>query len=103
MRTSKAALVLIASINIIGIICLVYFAIPFITHDTTVPNPDAMLPAQAWDTAGMALVMGLIPLVIANSLGYFVFNHKRKPLGLLWFIPSAVCLAMAISYIVLAI
>ena len=59
---------LIIALNIVGVVCLIYFAIPYFTHDVTIKNPDAMLPAEAWDNAGMELTFGLIPLLIANIL-----------------------------------
>ena len=60
----------------IGIMCLIYFAIPYLTHNVTITNPDAMLPAEAWDNAGMALTVGFIPLLIANML-CFVFVKAK--------------------------
>lgn len=84
----------------IGILCLIYFAIPYLTHNTTVYHPDAMLPAEAWDSAGMALTIGFTPLLIANA---FAFVHAAKerievPLRLLYFIPSIICLCLVVSY-----
>ena len=68
MRSNKTLSVIIFIINIIGFLCLVYFAIPYLTHNTTVYHPDAMLPAEAWDSAGMTLTVGFIPLLVANIL-----------------------------------
>ena len=102
MKTNKTAAVIIAFLNILGIICLVYFLIPYITHNTTVNNPNAMLPAEAWDAAGMALTIGLIPLAIANTLGFLFTVPQKKLLRLLWFKPSLVCLVIVISYFVLS-
>ncbi len=65
-------------INVIGVIGLVYFAIPYLTHDTTIVNPIAMLPGEAWDWAGMALTFGWIPLLIMNSLGFLFVRVKEK-------------------------
>ena len=55
---------LIIALNIVGVVCLTYFAIPYFTHNVTVTNPDAMLPAEAWDSAGLALTLGFIPLLL---------------------------------------
>lgn len=94
----KAVSITIAMVNIIGIICLLYFAVPYITHDTTVKNPDAMLPVEAWDSAGMTLTIGLVPLIIANVLGFIYVKFQKKYMRLLWFIPSAICFVLVASY-----
>ena len=66
MRENKTLSLLIIILNVIGAVCLIYFAIPYLIHDTTVANPNAMLPAEAWDSAGMALTFGFIPLLAVN-------------------------------------
>ena len=57
-----------------------------------------MLPAEAWDSAGMALTFGLIPLLIANILCFVVVETKQKFAAFLCFIPSVVCLMIVLSY-----
>ncbi len=89
---------LIIALNVIGIICLIYFAIPYLTHNITVPNPDAMLPAEAWDNAGMVLTFGFIPLLIANILGFIFVKAKQKFVSFLYFIPSIICLFIVLNY-----
>ena len=89
---------LIIALNIVGIVCLIYFAIPYCTHNVTITNPDAMLPAEARDSAGMALTFGFIPLLIANILCFAVVKTKQKFVGFLYFIPSVVCLIIVLSY-----
>lgn len=69
---------LIIALNIVGIVCLIYFAIPYCTHNVTITNPDAMLLAEARDSAGMALTFGFIPLFIANILCFAVIKTKQK-------------------------
>lgn len=104
MKTNnKVASIVITVLNILGIICLVYLAIPYVTYDTVVKYPDAMLPAEAWDAAGMALTIGLIPLIIVNLLGYKYINFQKKFVRLIWLIPGIVCLMMVISYWMLAL
>ena len=76
MKEQKILSLLIIVINIIGIICLIYFSIPYLTHSTVAANPNAMLPAEAWDMAGMALTVGFIPLLIANILGFVFIKVK---------------------------
>lgn len=91
MKSNKTLSIIILIINIIGVLCLIYFAIPYLTHNTTVYHPDAMLPAEAWDSAGMTLTVGFIPLLIANILA-FIFAAKESikvPLRILYFIKSS--------------
>ena len=105
MKTNKLLSIIILIINIIGVVCLIYFAIPYLTHNTTVYHPDAMLPAEAWDNAGMTLTVGFIPLLIANILAFiYVAKEQIKlPLRLLYFIPSIICICLVISYFITAL
>ena len=98
MRERKTLSLLIIVINVIGVICLIYFAIPYITHNTTIGNPDAMLPAEAWDSAGMTLTFGFIPLLVANVLNFIFVKVKQKFVRFLFFIPSVICFIIVISY-----
>lgn len=91
MKSNKTLSIIILIINMIGVACLIYFAIPYLTHNTTVYHPDAMLPAEAWDNAGMTLTVGFIPLLIANILA-FIFAAKESikvSLRILYFIKSS--------------
>ena len=90
MKAKKALSVTVITLNVIGVICLIYFAVPYLTHDTTVPNPDAMLPAERWDSAGMALTIGLIPMLIVNTLGFLFAGKKgkRSAVNALFFFPE---------------
>ena len=98
MRENKTLSVLIIIINLIGVICLIYFAIPYLIHDTVILYPDAMLPVEAWDRAGMILTVGLIPLLVANILGFLFVKIKQKCIKLILFIPSVICFVIVISY-----
>jgi len=98
MNANKVLKAFIVILNIIGVFCLIYFAIPYVTHDTVIHNPDAMIPAEAWDIAGMKLTIGLLPLAIANLLGYLFIKCNNKATRVAWFIPSVVCLGIVISY-----
>ena len=75
MKSSKSLSIIIFIINVIGFLCLICFAIPYLTHNTTVYYLDAMLPAEAWNSAGMTLTVGFIPLLISNI---FAFMHVAK-------------------------
>ena len=98
MKQGKMLSLLIIARNTIGVVCLVYFAIPYLTHNVTITNPDSMLPAEAWDSAGMALTFGFIPLLIANIICFVVVKTKQKFVAFLYFIPSIVCLIIVLSY-----
>ena len=74
------------------------FAIPYLTHDVTVPYPDAMLPAQAWENAGMALTFGFLPLLIVNLLGFLYADIERKFARFLFLVPSVGCGILVASY-----
>lgn len=98
MKESKALPLLIIIINVIGVICLIYYGIPYLIHDTTIVNPDTMLPAESWDRAGMILTFGFIPLLAANALCFLFVGIRQKFVRFLFFIPSAVCFGIVVSY-----
>ncbi len=98
MRERKIVSLLIIVINVIGVICLIYFAIPYLTHSVKIPYPNAMLPARAWDRAGMILTFGFIPLLIANSLGFVFIKTKLKFIKFLFLIPGMTCFIIVVSY-----
>ena len=89
-------------LNILGLACLIYLAVPLLTHDTYVPNPDAMLPAARWDGSGALLTLGFIPLLIANILGFIAFKDKPKTARLLFFLPSVFCAVNVVYYILIS-
>lgn len=103
MGENKTLPLLIILINIIGVICLIYFAIPYLAHNTTIAHPNAMLPAEMWDSAGMALTVGFIPLFAANALNYMLVKTKQKCISLLFFIPSVICFIIVVSYWITAL
>lgn len=98
MKDSKVFSRLLLCLNIIGVVCLVYFAIPYLTHNTQIPHPDAMLPAERWDSAGMTLTVGTVPLFIANLLGCLFVKVKRNWNRFLFFLPSVICIAIVAHY-----
>ena len=98
MKLRKILYTFVLVINIIGIICLIHFAVPYLAHDITIEYPSAMLPAEAWDNAGMALTVGFLPHLAANSIGFVCIKALHKAARFLFFIPSAVCLLIAAHY-----
>lgn len=103
MRESKTLSLLIIIINVIVVVCLIHYAIPCLVHDTTVLYPDAMLPFESWDRAGMILTFGSIPLLVANILCFLFVRVEQKFIRLLLFIPSVVCFVIVVNYWITAL
>ena len=97
-KNYKFIKVFVVILNIIGLSCLIYFAIPFLQHDMTIKNPNAMLAGYTWDSCGFILCLGLIPLIVANIMAYIFLDVKIKLLKLLYFIPSLICLILVSGY-----
>lgn len=100
VKDSKVFTRFLLCLNIIGMVCLVYFAIQYLAHNTQIPYPDAMLPAERWDLAGMTLTVGTIPLFIANLLGFLFVKVKGNWIRFLFFLPSAICITIVIHYFI---
>ena len=98
-QKNKLIPIIVSIINIIAILCLIYLAIPYLKHDTTINNPNAMIAAESWDISGLLLTIGLIPLIIANVFAYKYIELKRKVMRLLLFIPSVICLIIVGHYL----
>lgn len=90
----------VLALNLLGVVCLIYFAVPFLTHDTAVPNPDAMIPMARWEGSGFALTAGILPLLFANALAYLLLRgYKGKQRRfLLCFLPAVFCAVLAAVY-----
>ncbi len=98
-QKNKLIPLIVGIINVIAIVCLIYLAIPYLKHDTTINNPNAMIAAESWDMSGLLLTIGLIPLIIANVFAYKYIEFKSKVLRLLLFIPSVICLIIVGHYL----
>ncbi len=103
MNHKKLSVFLIA-LNILGICCLIYFAIPLILNDSAVPNPDAMLPLERWDGGGAALTLGLLPLTAVNILGviFIARGQLKKSVRALFMLPSVLCTLLVVYYMLLS-
>ena len=90
MKKYRKLSICISVLNAIGIVCLFYCAALYLSHDTYVVNPDAMLPMTNWERGGMMLTMGVMPMLIANTLGFLFILKKGTSIikRLLFFIPS---------------
>lgn len=97
----KTAAALLILLNVLGIVCLIVLAVPYLAHDTTVPNPDAMLPCERWDGAGFLLALGLLPLTAVNILTFVWLGRRWRPLPprALCLLPCAVCAGIVIHYL----
>ena len=97
MKRHKLTNDLIILINLIGVGCLLYYGWFYIIHDQSIVNPEAMLALERWDASGFALTIGLIPLIIVNSIAY-ITSDQRKGLSLLWLIPCIICVCLVGHY-----
>lgn len=97
MNLKRAA---VLALNLLGVVVLIYFAVPFLMHDTTVPNPDAMIPMARWEGSGFALTAGILPLLFANALAYLLLRgiKGKQRRFLLCFLPAALCAVLASVY-----
>ncbi len=102
MLKNKTGKIFLILLNIAGVLCLLWFAVPYLLHDTTVAHPDAMLPAEAWDSAGMALTAGCLPLLAVNIAAFRFVKTRRKSISFLFLVPGVLCLILAGSYLVSA-
>ena len=98
MNNNKYFKIAIIVLNILGIICLILFSIPYIRHDMSIPNPNSMLATYSWDTCGFILTIGFIPLLAVNILAYLFLKTKKKYLQLFFYLPSILCLGIIIHY-----
>ena len=98
MKTNGALTVLLLCINIVGLACLICFAIPYLAHNTQIAYPDAMLPVERWDSAGMILTIGTVPLFIANLMGFLFVKTRTYWVRFGFFIPSIMCIAIVAHY-----
>ena len=102
MRSGKTISAILIVINIIGIICLIFFMGLLFSGDTTVRNPDSMIPFQTWEAGGTVLMIGLVPLAVANTLA-FTFALKEEVTGwkrYLFFLPLFLCFLSVVFYII---
>jgi hypothetical protein len=100
MHEKKGRAVCVILLNLLALGCLIWFAVMYLSHDSYVPNPDAMLPMAKWEGGGMALTLGLVPMLIANTLGYRYILREDKPLWqrLLPYLMGLFELVLVISY-----
>ena len=102
MRSGKTISAILIVINIIGIICLIFFMGMLFSGDSTVKNPDSMIPFQTWEAGGTVLMIGLVPLAVANTLA-FTFTLKEEVTGwkrYLFFLPLFLCFLSVVFYII---
>ena len=91
-------------VNAAAVVCLVYASALYVSHSTNVKNPDAMLPIEDWERGGLMLLLGAVPMTIANALGFFCAFKKGTPLSvrLAMFLPSMAQIALVAHYVFIA-
>lgn len=88
--------ILILMLNISGFAVLLYFAIPFIFNVSSLNN-------YSYNTCGFIVLLGFIPLLIVNTLGYLFVECNKKIVRLLFYIPSLICLIISCLYLTTSI
>ena len=104
MQSRRITKRLLVALHLIGIACLIWLSYRYLRHDTTIANPDAMLPMEDWDGAGSLLTLGLGPMIAANTAGFLLLLPKERPLmlRLLLFVPSLCELVLVIHYLIIS-
>ena len=104
MKKCRTLSICISALNAIGIVCLLYCAALYLSHDTYVVNPDGMLPLTNWERGGMMLIMGQLPMLIANTLAFlFVLKKETSTFKrLLFFIPSIIEVILVLHYSIIS-
>ena len=95
----KAYIIPVAILNILGLICLGFFALLFFSNDQRILNPDAMLPFRVYEIGGTGLIFGVLPLAVANLFMFFTLKRKGKFIGALAFLPALICACCASVYL----
>lgn len=95
----KAYIIPVAALNILGLLCLGFFAALYFSNDQRILNPDAMLPFRVYEIGGTGLVFGVLPLAVANLFMFFTFKNKGKLIGALAFLPALICACFASVYL----
>ena len=100
MNEKKIYSIIALAINSLALIFLFVIALPYLSHDTTITNPDAMLPMESWDRAGMLMTFSFFPILFADTLGFMLSSEMTEKiyLRLLHFIPAISCLVMVLTY-----
>ena len=88
----------IIALYIFGILCLLYFAIPYILHNINIFDITGAFSSNDWLGFGYALIILIIPLLIINLLTYIFVDLKNKKMKLLFFIPTVICLLCVAHY-----
>lgn len=94
------ALWILLALNLLGLFCLIWFAVPYLRHDPGVPNPEAMIPMAKWEGSGFVLTLGFFPLAAVNLIAFLLVGRGK----LRWFvravflIPCILCLLIVIHF-----
>ena len=96
----RIARLLVGLLNFCAGFCLIYCMIPYVLHDTTVRNPEAMIPFEAWEAGGFCLTVGTIPLLIANALLFLAMEEDgfKGKMRILYFLPTIICVLVVAHF-----
>ena len=101
MKNKRILFAAVCLLNLAAVACLVYFAVPLLTHDTFMPNPDAMIPMTRREGCGTILTLGLPPMAAANTLMCLtVAKGKQRLIRAACFLPLAAELALVALYLI---
>ena len=100
MNEKRILSIAFLAVNILALILLIIIGFPYLAHDTTITNPDAMLPMEKWDSAGMLMTFAFFPILFADTLAFVLSLEMTKNiyLRLCHFIPALACLIMVLTY-----
>lgn len=85
-------------LNLIGIAAIIYFAMPLLSHNMHIINPEAMLPFTEWERSGFILSAGLLPISISNLGAFLLFRKIKGIIRFLLFVPAIVCLILVLKF-----
>lgn len=90
---------MLSALYLLGVICVITFSVNYISHSTTVLNPDAMLPMMAYEAAIWHLII-VLPFMAFLGISIVLTYKIRKVFNVvLVLMPSFICFVMGVSYI----
>lgn len=96
----KGYIIPVVILNLIGIGIMINFMLMLFSSNTSIVNPDSMIPVRVYEVGGIALLFGILPMAAANLLMFFWLKKKHKVLSLLSFLPLLICVFCAGLYLV---
>ena len=91
---------ILIAVNILGIICLIFFGAMYLSFDETIRNPNAMLPMKTYEAGGTGLMLGILPMILANTFAFVFIRKPKLPARLLFFVPAIICISLVMHFII---